>query len=249
VKNNLWSFGCSFTESMKERMKWYLPQFGPETYKIPNVLEKMYGKENIKNYQDYLSEDWNLNNLNFGKGGNSNYHVFNDICNNCQSINENDIVILEWTMLQRHGFPIDVHDPNNLVSCRADNYKQFEDLSEKSLSTITFYRENKVYYINEILGYINIIRELSKLKKFKLFMWTIEDKIINHVIENNLLSDDWLFHDEITSYKSYIDFFKKNGVSTLTEETGYVDKHFGVHGHKRQYELIKKYIDENFSYR
>lgn len=250
MKNILWSFGDSFTEDIKSRLEWMKPQFAPETYKLPEYFRNKYGEDNIQSFQYYLAKDFNFDNKTVATSGNSNYHIFNNICENVDNFQENDIVIVEWSMLNRFGLPTDLEDEEKLISCRLDNYSNFE-LSNESFSKIFEYREEKTYYKKEILLYSKILKELSKSKKFNLFFWCLDDKILRYVTEKKFIDEYWFFYPKIKEYQDYRDYFKENGVTTMTEECEklYHDVHYGPLGLKRQYELMKGYINENISYR
>ena len=249
-KNTLWSFGDSFTQDIKERIDNQKPEFAPETYKMAEYYIKNYGYDNLISHQIYLAEYLNFKNKIVAKGGDSNYHILNNVLEHIDEIKKGDVVIVQWTMLTRFGLPIDEKDDSKLVSTRLDNTHQ-NDISEESLSRIFTYRDTKSYYKKEIYLYTKLIKKLSKLIGFDIYFWSLEPKILQYFIDEGYIDNTWFFYPIITDYKDYRDYFREHGVKTHTEECNnqWNDVHYGVGGNKRQYELFRKYIDENISYR
>jgi hypothetical protein len=246
MKNTLWTFGDSFTEDIRHRLEMMIPKWCPESYQIKDFLINKYGIENIHSHQKYLSDYYELDNKIYATSGNSNYHIFNYICDVSSEFKKDDIVIVQWTMLTRFGLPQIDNDGKRLVSMRLDNTHQNE-LSSDSLNKIFSYRDEMEYYRHEIMLYSKIIKHLQKLIGFKLYFWSLEPKILKYAEETNFIDKHWLFYPNILKYDSYLDYFKTHGVQNMTEEVNnkWHDVHFGVQGNKRQYELFKEYIDED----
>ena len=82
--NNLWIYGDSF--SMDYNLD-YAP-FAKKYIEFKNRTVKTYG--------NFISENLNLNLINKAIGGTDNYTIFESFCNDVDSIQENDLVILNW---------------------------------------------------------------------------------------------------------------------------------------------------------
>lgn len=239
--NTLWTFGCSFTG---------------EYYPV--------GEKNRSNYDDY--KDWRGGNLpptwpnilsnllemecnNLGKGASSNYSIFNKFCNYSHEIKENDIVVIGWTSMLRAVLvnPKDDTIQDVLIS---QDYPEFE----RKFLDYYFVNRSLNRWIDEIIGYVNLITEYSKIKGFKLFFWTSDDTILDYIKKNyDRYQDELFIYDKKTNNHDLIftisDLYTIDGYKpTINQETNneVMDCHMGEDGHKLQaefiYNHIKKYI-------
>ncbi len=108
--NNLWIFGDSFSSTCfpherSDNMKNYL-----------NTIDSV----DIKSWSELLSEKLNYDLKNFAKGGNSNYQIFQDFCDQSHLIKENDIVVIGWGLIQKFRISqnnkfINISPGNNII--------------------------------------------------------------------------------------------------------------------------------------
>jgi hypothetical protein len=192
----LWTFGDSFTADYDTKspedsnVKQYLKHKGEDTLvSWPNVLSKMIGTD-VKN---------------FAKGGNSNYQIFQDFCDNSDNIVEGDIVIVCWGLLTKFR----TVTRNEFINQYPSKGKFWDNVIED--------RES-IKWADEVYSWEKLMINYSKSKKFKLYFWCGE--------ENNLIKDK-----QITT----IHQLRNLGCQTMGDETNNIisDSHFGIEGHKQ----------------
>jgi hypothetical protein len=243
--NNLFTFGCSFTESFENVI------FSNSN----NSFEKTNDNrpDQIKYIDDYLNgfipKSWpkllgemlGYNSINYGMGGTCNYDIFEQICNHIHEFQPNDIVIVEWTHYMRSRWPT----PNGwcwiysqYVENLGPNYPK-RDIHESILIS----RESRCV-IDEIYSFQKPLILLSRTIGFKLYFWAACTKIINSdpgifknnnmYLLNNILKPDYTVFNEVF----------KNGGKTISRETDgkLKDKHLGKSGHEVQAKLFYEHI-------
>lgn len=254
MKNTLWSFGCSFSEDFRERIFNFKDDRWDDAKKLYSFYHDLYGIDNLKSWQYYISEPLNLNTQIFGWGGGSNYQIFESICNESHNFKKGDIVIVEWTIVSRTRIPINKTDSCKWSPISVNCYPDTDMVDSSFFDKLMLIRDSNAYK-EEINYYINLLKTLSKQVGFTLIFWTIDSQFLQYIDNCNLIDDYWLAHEFVNSNKfphwSYTSFFKTLGAQEINEETNYKheDPHFGQQGNKIIGEYFKKYIDENISYR
>lgn len=163
-KNNLWVFGDSF--SMPFDMAMHNTFFKKYLNKL-NI-------EKIDMWGDMLSSKLNLDLINTAVGGSDNYTIFQKFCENCHNIKENDVVIINWSRIER--FRISLSDkPNFRTVLPMKTHESFyKDIifTETDLNKILIDRDNYIFQ-NEINMWASFINEFCKLKNVKILFWGI----------------------------------------------------------------------------
>lgn len=228
--NSLFTFGCSFTED------YHTSNIG--TY---NDYKEHLGGEYPKSWPIVLSENLNYNLKNYGEGASGNQQIFHEVCKRCNEFEEGDIVIIEWTFLERYRLALNDSEWIKLGPGKIDNNKS--PISEECHEIIVVNRTLKPY-VNELYDYENIINRLSKSIGFKIFYWSIDNGVLynttnlidkNHYLLNDMIRDK---HDNAFTIT------KRNGGYKIVEETdGKIqDWHLGGTGHKVMGDLFYQHI-------
>ena len=149
MKNKLWVFGDSYTEGFKVDEGWSKKYIDWKGY-VPKV------------YGEFISEKFNLKLKNFGKGGTNNYQIFQNICDNIDSIKQNDIVVIQWS--QQHRFRLVDKDNQWLDFFNdSDEYKsrikKCEYVSEDTIREIIYNRLNSKW-LEEQSSWEKIIKNI-----------------------------------------------------------------------------------------
>jgi hypothetical protein len=158
----LFVFGDSFSENWKTNSpysiwKGYIP----------------------KTYSEIISEELGIKSFNFAKAGFSNADIFESVCQNVNSIGENDIVIILWSGLSR--FRLVNHRLDKWVSIQPGSFelKQKDNLipneiSERTINEI-FVNRNHILYKKEVQNWINLLKHTFKSNIFINSTWSDYD--------------------------------------------------------------------------
>lgn len=228
--NNLFTFGCSFTED----------------YHTSNVdtyadYKKHLGGYYPKSWPIVLSENLNYKLKNYGEGASGNQQIFQEVCKRCDEFKVNDIVIVEWTFLERYRLALDNNSWLKLGPGKINNPQS--PISEECHESIVINRTLKPY-VDELYDYEKIINKLSKFVGFNVFYWSIDNGVLyntpnlierNHYLLNDMIKDR---HDNAFAITN------KNGGYKIVEETEgkIIDYHLGGTGHKVMGDLFYRHI-------
>ena len=239
--NTLYTFGCSFTEDFKF---FFESEMGSlrKTYMV-NHLNGMVPES----WPETLSKKLNTNLINKSavhghqyktyREGNCNASIFNNICHMCDDFKKGDVVIVEWSFVDRFKWATDTgmitilpnQAPKNLIN---------ENVAEE----IIVNRYNKVW-IDELFVMIKILNKLSESVGFDIFYWTVDNKLLDY--KREIITNDtrWLLSNQITN-KYYFCLINDNGGFSISDETNGVidDTHLGMTGHNVLADLFYNYI-------
>jgi len=223
---NLWIFGCSFSSTHL------------------NIDEEVL-------YGTLMGQELNLNVRNFAKAGNSNDKLFYDLCDNIDNIQDNDIVIYQFSSFDRIGH---FHDDNyhsyfstaGLPQLGIDekmkdgNYANFkrEDL-EILIEYIFSWQPLRVKFLfDSPIKILKFLKETKNIKYITTYMieefYKIDDNTLVLPIErnqNNVSINDFLMENKVTVHHDF------------PERYDYPDSHPGVSGHKLLKEMILKKLN------
>ena len=228
--NTLFTFGCSFTEDYNTNHV--------DTY----IDYKNYmGGQYPKSWPIVLSEKLNFNLKNYGEGASGNQQIFQEVCKRCNEFEVNDIIIIEWSFLERYRLALDDNSWMKLGPGKINNHRS--PISEECHKSIVVNRTLKPY-VNELYDYENIINRLSKSVGFKVFYWSIDNGVLyntdnlsekNHYLLNDMIKDR---HDN-----AFLITFKNGGNRIIEETDGKIrDFHLGGTGHKVMGDLFYQHI-------
>lgn len=231
MKNKLWTFGCSFTESLKSMMKEDLELGYQSTFtEYYNYLNGKFPPM----WSELLSSDLNLELENRGKGGSSNYSIFSEFIKNLPNLKQNDLVIIQWSSLLRFRV---VNDANYFIDILPSNVS---DEGHQKYFPFMENREKKLWY-SEVIEYTQLITEYLKLKKVNFIFWSM-DEYLYHNLNKDIA--EFFVQAQINgglSIGHYEYMTTKSNKITIKEETNYQvdDEHFGKDGNYYLYELLK----------
>lgn len=228
--NTLFTFGCSYTEDYN-------------TCRVDTYVDyKNYmGGQYPKSWPIVLSENLNFNLKNYGEGASGNQQIFHEVCKRCDEFNLNDIVIVEWTFLERYRLALDDSSWIKLGPGKIQNSRA--PISEECHESIVVNRTLKPY-VNELYDYEKIINRLSKSVGFKVFYWSIDNGILYNT-DNLLEKNHYLLNDMIKDRhdNAFLITFKNGGYKIIEETDGKIkDYHLGGTGHKVMGDLFYQHI-------
>jgi hypothetical protein len=249
----LYCFGDSFTEGYKNDLKF--PPY--VNYKKSLGLED--SKDMPPIWSEILGEKLGIESFNYGKGGASNHETFLRFCNQSHNLKKNDIVIINWTYVQRCLWVIDEsHEnkrDNNLTSTSPHQGINYDiDGKFKNAYDIIAMNRMNFSWTFEVIGYEQIIDTLSKNIGFQVYYWFTDDYLFHNFFKlKKLKQRKYLIHDLIEEYNSedYIhasmifNILKQYGATTIWDESnGTADDiiHLGGNGHRIQAEIFYSYL-------
>ena len=240
----LYSIGCSFTEDFE-------PFYNDIKYSLRS--EYMYnflGGRIPKSWTELLADKLNIQHKVYGavncdltypiKLGNTNSSIFYNFCRITNDIQQNDIVIIQWTFLERFLW----YEKNTdlIVNVLPNQYPNVE-LSKDFFDQIIFNKSNSLWY-EEIRNYEKIINELAKAKGFEVYFWSIDDKYYEYFADYITNNKQYFLSDLIKKPYYFLNIVKSHGAKTIDDETNGLikDSHFGEIGHQVIANLFYKHI-------
>lgn len=256
--NRIHTFGDSYTEGQ------------PMDCTFPPFVEwkSLRGGTLPKSWVELLGEKMGMETSNHAQGGNSNYHIFEEICKHSQNFIKGDIVIVNWTYKSRFrwasfetqsdGTPkwFDKYgEPSDYWRRMATNeYEEdYEFITKETKNEILTNRMSKLYS-DEIYQYENLLEQYSKSKGFEIYFWSTDNEIIYNLPQNEFKVKKYLLNDilEVGNYHNIhmggdlLSYIIKMGGKTIYDETnGVVNDmiHLGESGHIIQSDLFFEYIN------
>jgi hypothetical protein len=240
--STLFTFGCSFTEDFTH----FVDMDGLKYITRTEYIHKFCEGNPPDTWTDVLGKLLKYNTINLGASnasesdliptfsGNSNESIFNNFCHVVNHINHNDIVIIQWSFIERFQWAYESHKrmitilPNQYPNNKSDIFDEI--LINKSHDL----------WIDELFIKEKLINECANAKGFKVFYWSIDDKIYNRKYDVIKNKNNYLFLNKLTGKNSILDLIYENGGKSITFETNneIVDSHFGKSAHKVLGELI-----------
>lgn len=240
--NKLYTFGCSFTEDFDPfmdcpdttRYKYVMKYHNgiiPKSW--PQIMAEVLGME-LKNHGGiggFSNET--------GDEGNCNFSIFNNICQACTNFQKGDMVIIEWTFMER--FKWVNFEGNNLITILPNQIPK--DLNKDLIENILLSRTHKMW-IEELFKYQILIDKLSESIGFDVYYWTIDERIVRHKFTTIRNDKRWLLSNKLYPNEDYSAIVRKNGGLRITDESNGLinDSHMASSGHKVLADLFLKYI-------
>ena len=168
-----------------------------------------YLNETPKNYADLISEEFGgLTITNAGRGGFSNYSIFEEFIKNKNRIKDRDILIFGWTTESRFRI---ANESNQLIDIIPFNAhpRQNDDVSKTTTNEIAVNKISYDVWWTEIINYIDIINNL--FPNNLIYHWTWIDDTTTY--PTRLWSEEMLTKDYILiitdSWSGYKKEFQK----------------------------------------
>jgi hypothetical protein len=228
LKPKIFVFGDSFTQSFADHF---------ESNNDWSTKYKNYKKYTPKNYADLLSDYFETESINYGKGGCSNYKIFDTFIEKFKSIKEQDIVIFNWTTETRFRISDDVNQFVDIIPF-TPHPPQNKYVSKKSTEEIGGNRAMNNVWWKEVIGFIEVIKTL--LPKTKILHWTWVDPKTSY-------QDDLWNKEMIDDNKNCIDIGDWRNVEDELKEIikKCSDVIIDFSSQNLNYEQILKTLDEN----
>lgn len=204
---NLWVFGDSFSAGLG------LEKYTKSEWRKEYINWKGYVPPS---YYELLADYFNLKLMNNSGDGQSNYHIFQSVCEASPYIKTDDFVIIQWSELCRFRL-VSKNCWEGVGSWHLDNAKdKFENISQTTINEILINRlDNPSHYIGEVHSWITLINKV--LINSKVVYWT-------PFYEPNMYKVLGMSH-----------------LSTILMETNGIvrDAHFGEIGHTEVFNELK----------
>ena len=215
--SNIWIFGCSFSSGYLE---------------VPPT----------DSYGGLLSKELNLNLSNTARPGNDNDKIFYDLASNLDKIEENDIIVYQFSSFNRMGF----FDPEYFSSAgipelgtlhkhkeAAFSKYKIEELDALLAFILTWQEKRHRFLLDNAINTLKYLEKTKNTRNIILFLTNecvyLGGGVISLPIEgkeDNLSLNDYLDSNELTIGHEY------------PEKYVYGDTHPGFKGHNRIKELI-----------
>ena len=215
--NNLWIFGDSFSAPFDGLAYWAWFQ------KYLSFL----GTDRFDTWQEIVAKNLNLNLQEFGETSISNSEIFERFAINCSKFNEEDVVVINWTLTERFRVPEEKTNKFlNLVPAhlkKTDYENTYFTLND--IQKIAIARTHSLYQ-TEINNWSNLINEFCKLKNIRVVFWGL-------TYTQAYYDFDFTLEDRI-KYKLRI----------LDHQPENQDHHFSMYGHQHVGSKITKILTD-----
>ena len=229
--SKLFTFGCSYTEEY-------------ETSNITTYQQykKYRGGTYPKTWAKILSEKLSLELFNYGMGGSGNMEIFQTFCNKLNEIGENDTIIIGWCFIERFRWA-DSRGNQNTWKKMGPGIEIYDIISKITHQEICINRGNPLY-VEEVYGFMKIIDEISKLKKFSVYYWSADNNIIYSLPEKERADKKFLLGNIVKPEGTPFVIINSMGGKVIKDETNneVIDFHNGEKSHIIQADLFYNHI-------
>jgi|688.fasta_scaffold302003_2 hypothetical protein len=225
----LWIFGDSFSSDYDYN---HLHENHIKYMEIKNI-------NTIPTWSTILGDKLMCNVKNLAKGENSNYDIFQNFCDNCSLIDNEDIVIIGWSLISKFRISLN----NQFVSIGPDSNRDYGSVSKDTIKEIIdnrtmLYENKRDRWAEEIYFWENAIRTLSKHKNFKVYFWTSEEPRLIYSENKEFKENKNYLCSE--SEEMLLSYLNKLGCTSMSDETNGIvgDSHYGIDGHEKQADIF-----------
>lgn len=217
----LWIFGDSFSD----RFSGYdVVKYHDSDYRVRYHKWKGYSP---LSYGEVISKELGCDIEILSSAGASNTEIFHTFISKMDEIIEGDLVIVNWTYLNRFRIANDNNEFDKVMiqaGCKSPNSL----VNIKSLEEIGVNRNSHTIYYKEVSDYSKVIKKICN-NKIYTFIWTF----MNHSEKMDKYIKE--FYDEVKSI---------NNLETITQETLgiIVDGHYSEYAHQQLADEILKNI-------
>lgn len=217
----LWIFGDSFSD----RFSGYdVVKYHDSDYRVRYHKWKGYSP---LSYGEVISKELGCDIEILSSAGASNTEIFHTFISKMDEITEGDLVIVNWTYLNRFRIANDNNEFDKVMiqaGCKSPNSL----VNIKSLEEIGVNRNSHTIYYKEVSDYSKVIKKICN-NKIYTFIWTF----MNHSEKMDKYIKE--FYDEVKSI---------NNLETITQETLgiIVDGHYSEYAHQQLADEILKNI-------
>lgn len=217
----LWIFGDSFGDRFSD---YDVVKYHDSDYRVRYHKWKGYSP---LSYGEVISKELGCDIEILSSAGSSNTEIFHTFISKMDEIAEGDLVIVNWTYLNRFRIANDNNEFDKVMiqaGCKSPN--SLVDI--KSLEEIGVNRNSHTIYYKEVSDYSKVIKKICN-NKIYTFIWTF----MNHSEKMDKYIKE--FYDEVKSI---------NNLETITQETlgTIVDGHYSEYAHQQLADEILKNI-------
>lgn len=217
----LWIFGDSFSDRFSD---YDVVKYHDSDYRVRYHKWKGYSP---LSYGEVISKELGCDIEILSSAGSSNTEIFHTFISKMDEITEGDLVIVNWTYLNRFRIANDNNEFDKVMiqaGCKSPNSL----INIKSLEEIGVNRHSHTIYYKEVSDYSKVIKKICN-NKIYTFIWTF----MNHSEKMDKYIKE--FYDEVKSI---------NNLETITQETLgiIVDGHYSEYAHQQLADEILKNI-------
>lgn len=217
----LWIFGDSFSDRFSD---YDVVKYHDSDYRVRYHKWKGYSP---LSYGEVISKELGCDIEILSSAGSSNTEIFHTFISKMDEITEGDLVIVNWTYLNRFRIANDNNEFDKVMiqaGCKSPNSL----INIKSLEEIGVNRDSHTIYYKEVSDYSKVIKKICN-NKIYTFIWTF----MNHSEKMDKYIKE--FYEEVKSI---------NNLETITQETLgiIVDGHYSEYAHQQLADEILKNI-------
>lgn len=217
----LWIFGDSFSDRFSD---YDVVKYHDSDYRVRYHKWKGYSP---LSYGEVISKELGCDIEILSSAGASNTEIFHTFISKMDEITEGDLVIVNWTYLNRFRIANDNNEFDKVMiqaGCKSPNSL----INIKSLEEIGVNRNSHTIYYKEVSDYSKVIKKICN-NKIYTFIWTF----MNHSEKMDKYIKE--FYEEVKSI---------NNLETITKETLgiIVDGHYSEYAHRQLADEILKNI-------
>lgn len=241
--NTLFTFGCSFTDD------FYLDHYTNGDMNLASPFLDFHGGVLPDIWAVTLSKKLGYELKNYGKAGFSNNGIFDSFCDNCNQFKKSDIVIIEWTRMQRFRLLGDDGILYATLPIQNENQRNGTIIDSDAMIDMQINRLEKPWR-EEIYSYQNFISEICDVIGCELYIWAADNDLINSESEDFKKQKNYLMPE--ASYDMFHYLNEHYGALTMAQETNFIandQHHYGKKGHDVLadlfYKEIRRYQNQN----
>jgi hypothetical protein len=232
--SKLWVFGDSCSSNLTELRTNSM---------IEDFIQKFNNGKDYEIWYETVARELGMESQSLGKSGSCNYGIFERICENFDLINEDDIVIINWSVLERYRIGIGDRKQDYLTILATymnekhgqwlyEQTKKMLDVADVTIESVVEIGYNrsksKELFQNEINSWSYFIYSYFKSKNIKVIFWGLTEE------------QNYYF------MSAYPPVIEKRGLIVHETNNEIQDWHFGVTGNKIFAEyVIQKIKSEN----
>lgn len=249
MKNKIYLIGDSFTDNLyKEQLFQKRMNFNEGVGQIRKYIDSIY--EDTGEYPIYFDEwltMWGYDVYNFGLGGCSIYHTFNQFARiKLNEFNVGDRIIVNWTSPIRLDWLVDNGDVQIIQGTYAQYQNDKPDASEalidqSLLRASSLHNEDgKGYLRKETIPFMSRLVDLHKA--YHPIQWSPFPNISDFISK-----EMWYFYEPNNSI--FKDYIQEYDALKIYGETGgkCVDEHYSRYGNYYLALILKTIIEHNFT--
>jgi hypothetical protein len=229
--SKLWIFGDSCSSSLTELRNNFM---------IEDFVQKFNGGKEYEIWYEIVAKELGMDVETFGKSGSCNYAIFERICRNIDLINENDIVIINWTVVERYRVATGNRNADYVTILATymseehgkwiyESTKKMLDKADVSVESAVEIGFNR-YKFNPLFQ--------NEINSWSYFIYTyLKSKNVNVIFWGLTLMQPYYFME------AYQPIIEKEGLIHHETNNEIKDWHFGVSGNKLFADFVIKKIE------